>query len=119
MLSRSTDSSPFFACGNTKRKESVSFCKKKIISQTLQHVTLEQRPKLKKPPGHKPSLPLSKSRMRSPRPPYSHAPFLPPPTTPCPTWVMLMSKVTPLAANLLRSPPQSPVRVERLQISPE
>jgi hypothetical protein len=42
--------------------------------------------KLKNPPGHKPSLPLSKLRIRSPRPPYSHAPFLPPPTTPCRTW---------------------------------
>jgi hypothetical protein len=75
--------------------------------------------KLKNPPGHKPSLPLSKLRIRSPRPPYSYAPFLPPPTTPCRTCVMFMSRVTPLAANSLRSPPQPPVRVERVQISPE
>src|SRR5580765_397897 len=75
--------------------------------------------KLNKPPGHKPSLPLSKLRIRSPRPPYSHAPFLPPRTTPCPTWVMLISRVTPLAANSLRKPFQSPVSVERDQKSPE
>src|SRR5262250_1965964 len=75
--------------------------------------------KLKKPPGHRPSLPLSKLRMKSPRPPYSHAPFLPPATTPCPTWVTLMSRVTPLLANSLRTPHQSPLSVDRVQISPE
>jgi len=47
--------------------------------------------KSKKPPDHKPSLPLAKLRMKSPRPLYSHAPFFPPPTTPCPTWVILCS----------------------------
>src|SRR6185503_15749020 len=75
--------------------------------------------KLKNPLGHKPSFPLSKLRMKSPRPAYFHAPFLPPPTTPCPTWVMVTSRVTPLAANSLRNPPQSPVSVERDQKSPE
>src|SRR6476659_10470842 len=75
--------------------------------------------KLKNPLDHKPSFPLSKLRMKSPRPPYSHAPFLPPPTTPCPTWVMVTSRVTPLAANSLRNPPQSPVSVERDQKSSE
>src|ERR1043166_6244503 len=75
--------------------------------------------KLKNPPDHKPSFPLSKFRMKSPRPPYSQAPFLPPSTTPCPTCVTLRSRVTPLLAISLRNPPQSPVNVERDQKSPE
>src|SRR5262249_15585504 len=74
--------------------------------------------KLKNPPGHKSSFWLSRLIVRSPRPPYCQAPLLPPLTTPCPIWVTFRSMVTPFSAHSLRSPPQSPVRVERDQKSP-
>src|SRR5262249_48805105 len=75
--------------------------------------------KLKNPPGHKPSFWLSRLIVRSPRPPYCQAPLLPPLTTPCPIWVTFRSMVTPFSAHSLRRPPQSPVKVERDQRSPE
>ena len=55
----------------------------------------------------------------SPRPPYSQLPFLPPLTTPCSIWVTFASKVMPFSARSLRTPPQSPVRVERVKRSPK
>src|SRR5215510_3457314 len=75
--------------------------------------------KLKNPPGHRPSFWLSRFIVRSPRPPYCQAPLLPPLTTPCPIWVTFRSMVTPFSAHSLRRPPQSPVKVERDQRSPE
>src|SRR5215471_7350781 len=75
--------------------------------------------KFRNAPGHKPSFPLSMLIIMSPRPPYSHAPFLPPATTPWPTWVIFRSKVTPFSASWLRRPHQAPVRAERDHISPE
>src|SRR6266850_3006564 len=75
--------------------------------------------RFRNPPGHNPSFWLSTFITMSPRPPYCHAPLLPPLTTPWPTWVTFISMVTPFAAHSLRKPPQSPVRVERVQRSPE
>src|SRR5262249_15415155 len=74
---------------------------------------------VKNPPGHSPSFSVSRLPVTSPRPPYSQLEFLPPPTTPCSTCVRLASKVMPLFARVFRTPPQSPVMVERDQRLPE
>src|SRR5215813_15089833 len=89
------------------------------VLELTEEAQLPSSSKLKNPPGHKPSFPLSTFITVSPRPPYCHAPFIPPSTTPCPTCVMFTSKVMPLSASWWRTPHQSPVRVERDQMSPE
>src|SRR5262245_21776736 len=89
------------------------------VLELTDEAQLASSSRLKNPPGHRPSFWLSRLIVRSPRPPYCQAPLFPPLTTPWPTWVMFRSMVTPLAAHSLRTPPQSPVTVDRDQTSPE